>query len=54
MPPYFIGISQWLCIIVAVGGILAYLFGYKKGIAFTGGSIAFYVLLKFITIALGG
>lgn len=50
----FIGLSHWLCILVAVCGILAYIMGYKKGIIYTGGSIAFYIIIKLVNLLIGG
>lgn len=50
----FVDISFLLCIVLAVSGILLYIFGYKKGIRYTGGSIGVYVIIKFLTLALSG
>lgn len=48
----FVDISFFICIIIAVAGICLYVFGYKKGIRYTGGSIGFYIVIKFLTLAL--
>lgn len=43
----------YVCIVAAVAGIFLYVFGYKKGIRITGGSIGIYCLLKLLGVAFG-
>jgi hypothetical protein len=50
----FIGISHWLCLLIAIAGIIAYIAGYKKGGIVSVCSILFYILLKMINMAIGG
>lgn len=48
-----INLSSWLCMILSVAGLLAYVLGYRKGLVVTSGSIAFYIIIRVIKIALG-
>lgn len=48
-----INLSSWVCVIVAVAGLLAYVLGYRKGLIMTSGSIAFYIIVRLIKFALG-
>lgn len=50
----FMGISHWLCLLVAVAGILAFIAGYKKGGVVSICSVIFYILLRLINMAIGG
>lgn len=40
------GASYWVCLIVAMGGVLFYLVGHKKGLQYTSGGILSYTLIQ--------
>jgi hypothetical protein len=40
------GASYWVCLIVAMGGVLYYMIGHKKGLKYTSGSILTYTLAQ--------
>ncbi|MDP4174155.1 MAG: hypothetical protein Q8933_09325 [Bacteroidota bacterium] len=50
----FISVSHWLCLLFVAAGIIAYMAGWEKGRVVSALSIIIYVLLKLITMAMGG
>jgi len=46
------GASYWVCLIIAMGGVLYYLVGHKKGLHYTSGSIVSYTLIQAINMGL--
>lgn len=50
----FMGISHWLFLLIAIGGIIAYIAGWKKGGVVSICSTVFYILLRLINMAIGG
>lgn len=46
------GASYWVCLFVAIGGVMFYLIGHKKGLKYTGGSILSYTLIQVINVGL--
>jgi hypothetical protein len=40
------GASYWVCLIIAMGGVLYYIIGHKKGLKYTSGSILTYTLIQ--------
>jgi hypothetical protein len=42
----FIGISYWVILLICLGGILLYIFGYKKGLRYSTIGIGIYSILQ--------
>lgn len=42
------GASYWVCLIIAMGGVLYYIIGHEKGLKYTSGSILTYTLIQAI------
>ena len=40
------GASYWVCLIIAMGGVLYYIIGHEKGLKYTSGSILTYTLIQ--------
>lgn len=48
----FAGASYWICLLVAIGGVMFFLIGHKKGLKYTTGSILSYTLIQVVNCGL--